>query len=150
MVPLLTQTPVLDILRKLQQTLDALDIEGLSQLWHRNHGSTPLGTGAPNPSLAEWTEFIDAYLSSRDQMDHGCPSSPTDLRHYLLAYLLAATFKDCSIMLRLDHDVSLGGVVTVIDLDPKGMDRLGKWQKLDGEIVESYIRSGAKQKRCIE
>jgi inositol-pentakisphosphate 2-kinase len=34
--------------------------------------------------------------------------------------------------------------VTLIDLDPKSIDRLARWEKLDREIVESYNGTGTK------
>ncbi|KAI4524645.1 hypothetical protein K525DRAFT_193558 [Schizophyllum commune Loenen D] len=214
-LPLLTETPVLKTLSKLQRSLDVLDIEGLSKLWQYTEmmapayrtqfaqffalpedeedysismpGSwphpepstplsplTPLSPGMctpsmpsdfrrrptdpptsplgvssqylqePEPTIDDWSSFLDTYLSPFIQIDHAAPV-PEDLRFYLLAYLLSATFKDCSIIVRMDL---LGGEkqpgpvdpsrVTVIDLDPKSMKRLRKWEKLDQEIVEAY------------
>uniref|UniRef100_D8PUZ6 Inositol-pentakisphosphate 2-kinase n=1 Tax=Schizophyllum commune (strain H4-8 / FGSC 9210) TaxID=578458 RepID=D8PUZ6_SCHCM len=173
-LPLLTETPVLRTLSKLQRTLDVLDIEGLSRLWQYtemmapayrtqfaqffvppedeedyNPPTSPLGVSSqylqePEPTIDDWSSFLDTYLSPFIQIDHAAPV-PEDLRFYLLAYLLSATFKDCSIIVRMDL---LGGEqqpapvdpsrVTVIDLDPKSMKRLRKWEKLDQEIVEAY------------
>ncbi|KAL1744337.1 inositol-pentakisphosphate 2-kinase [Schizophyllum fasciatum] len=197
-LPLLTETPVLKTLSKLQRTLDVLDIEGLSKLWqytemmapayrtqfaqffaadespasplspltpgmrtpsmpasfHRrptDPPTSPLGVSSPylqepEPTIDDWSAFLDTYLSPFIQRDSAAPV-PEDLRFYLLAYLLSATFKDCSIIVRMDL---LGGAgakaagavdpsrVTVIDLDPKSLKRLRKWEKLDREIVEAY------------
>ncbi|KAK0463636.1 inositol-pentakisphosphate 2-kinase [Desarmillaria tabescens] len=161
---LLVGTPVLRILNKLQRTLDSLDIEGLSLLWREaqgpanppqsTNGYTPLGraigVGGPNPSLADWSAFIDEYLTR--------PPNLEDLRYHLLAYLLSATFKDCSIMIRmdlLDPRRPQGEVdpskVTVIDLDPKSMARLAKWEKLDEIIVREYSAVPvADRKTCLD
>jgi inositol-pentakisphosphate 2-kinase len=194
-LPLLTDTPVLHILSKLQRTLDVLDIEGLSTLWHRTEISSPLYRttfassptpplspptspigvsspylSSPEPSIADWTAFLDAYLSPHSELNHSEPD-PANLRYYLLAYLLSATFKDCSIILRLDPLVPRAGDtgsgdagtdkndtaapmrrnrVTVIDLDPKTMTRLQKWEKLDRQIVEAYSGSGAGPRGCVD
>lgn len=160
----LLQAPVLHILSKLQRNLDVLDIEGLSDLWRRTESTaaiskdvpsippppTPIGGISPffnflEPGIPDWTKFLDDYLSAEVQPDPSV-ASVQNLRHYTLAYLLSATFKDCSIIVRLDYlqpgtnpknDPS-PRKVTVIDLDPKSMSKLGQWEDLDREIVQSY------------
>jgi len=159
--PLLVHTSILRNLVKLQRSLDVLDIEGLSKLWTLSHPQTPqsvcvppLGSTSPEPTISEWTDFVNKYLSSHETLDHTHPQV-SHLRYYLLAYLLSATFKDCSIMLRINPDRDSGETedtqvnpVTVIDLDAKSIDRLGRLEKLDKEIVESYTSVDAKQ--CVE
>ncbi|KAF8891187.1 inositol-pentakisphosphate 2-kinase [Infundibulicybe gibba] len=121
------RTPVLRLISNLQRTLDILDIEGLSQLWHNTEVSEP------------------AYAIP----------SPEILRYYVLAYLLSATFKDCSLIIRLDPlrpgmptaDVGLERI-TVIDLDPKGIERLRKWEQMDQEIAN--YNAGLEPKQCID
>lgn len=168
-VPLLVETPVLRTLAKLQRSLDVLDIEGLSKLWSLSLKQSTsevssvieataeqlplIGSTSPEPSIADWTEFVDEYLTSHKSLDHSDPKL-SNLRYYLLAYLLSATFKDCSIMLRThQHKDSsspegVKGTVTVIDLDPKSIGRLSKWEKLDREIVESY--TGMEARKCVD
>lgn len=169
----LMQTPVLPILSKLQRTLDVLDIEGLSSLWRRtllSHPSLgsesvpaiPLGVSSPflsspEPDMIDWETFIDSFLSPFSSgLDHAQPKAE-DIRYYLLAYLLSATVKDCSIIVRTDL-LQLGKTsskrenkdsVMVIDLDPKRMDKLNKWEKLDAEIVNAYSNNGSR-KICID
>lgn len=182
----LLQTPVLNILSSLQRNLDVLDIEGLSKLWRETESSaplyrttfasffeqtaegsssappsTPIGVSSlflqsPEPAIPDWIDFLDTYLSSdKPEMNHDKPS-PEHLRYYLLAYLLSATFKDCSIIVRLDflrpsvppqQEVQPGSV-TVIDLDPKSMDKLRGWEKLDKEIARTY--ASVQKKVCID
>ena len=172
----LLETPVLRILSDLQRDLDALDIEGLAKLWRATETSaplyrttfasffeqsraaeaapptTPLGVSSlflqsPEPNLADWSEFLDTYLLHKPKFDHAHPS-PEHLRYYLLAYLLSATFKDCSVIVRLHYldepraEMKPESVV-VIDLDPKSMDKLRGWEKLDKEIVVKYTGSKA-------
>jgi len=156
-VPLLVHTPVLRTLAKLQRSLDALDIEGLSKLWALYHSQSPselpsihvppLGLISAEPSISDWTNFVDKYLSFHKTLDHAHPKV-SDLRYYLLAYLLSAIFKDCSIMLRINTGDDTADSVTVIDLDPKSIDRLGRWEALDKEIVESC--TGFEMKRCVD
>lgn len=169
----LMQTPVLQILSKLQRTLDVLDIEGLSSLWRRTLSShpslasesapaIPLGVSSPflsspEPNIIDWETFIDSFLSPFSSgLDHLQPKAE-NIRYYLLAYLLSATVKDCSIIVRTDL-LQLGKTsskrkntdsVTVIDLDPKKMDKLNKWEKLDAEIVNAYHNNGG-SKICID
>ena len=187
LLPSLTDTPILRILSKLQRTLDVLDIEGLSNLLRDAEMSTltnlpvdqsfltrptcnpPLDPlvahlGASSdllpsgiPTISDWTDFLDIYLSSTGaQLNHSEPM-PENLRYYLLAYLLSATFKDCSIIIRLNSlslkrrsiEAIAPDRVTVIDLDPKSVHRLRKWEQLDQEIVRAYLDVD-KPKRCID
>ncbi|KII88113.1 hypothetical protein PLICRDRAFT_698563 [Plicaturopsis crispa FD-325 SS-3] len=75
------------------------------------------------------------------------------LRYHVMAYLLSATFKDCSVMLRPLHEptsasAASSGRVTIIDLDVKTIHRLDKWAKMDRDIAISYATSKI-AKRCI-
>ncbi|KAK1230381.1 hypothetical protein PQX77_006526 [Marasmius sp. AFHP31] len=187
LIPLLTRTPALQVLNRLQRTLDILDVEGLGKVWeafhcqrHQPEQGVPeleLGEGMEEPTIDEWMGFIDGYL---DQTEGGAttflpgppPSSTGEqqpqythpqLRSFLLAYLLSATFKDCSVMVRMGK-LQLGDGdpdprnVTIIDLDPKSMTRLRKWEVLDGEIVREYERlvalgegvGGTERKVCVD
>ncbi|KAG6862046.1 hypothetical protein C0995_007176 [Termitomyces sp. Mi166 len=174
LLPVLLETPVLRILSTLQRSLDALDIEGLSKLWRLvdlaqreskgidSFSFPPLPIGSSStyltsmePDITDWAHFLDLYLSSFSELNHANPA-PAHLRFYLLAYLLSGTFKDCSIIVRLDRfrpTVSAQEVkpkqVMVIDLDPKDMARLQKWEKLDKEIVEAYS-TGGDRKVCVD
>ncbi len=147
LLPLLLQKPLLNTLEALQRTLDSLDIEGLSTLWARSHTSSDtvprLGEGEPEPTLAEWESFVGEYLSrtrNEDPESDGSPPSTSDLRYHILAYLMSATFKDCSVIARFpprqvrDSEPN----ITVIDLEPKSVARLSHWAQLDKEITEAY------------
>lgn len=168
----LLQTKVLRMLSDLQRNLDILDIEGLSELWKEAElatleqsdagSTTPLGSKSSHipisePGISDWTEFLDTFTSSsRERLARGDPS-PKDLHYYLNAHLLSATFKDCSIIVRLDflrsrddfeRETAPYYPVMVIDLDPKSMNKLGTWEELDREIVAAY--SSAERKVCID
>lgn len=168
----LIETPVLRKLSDLQRNLDMLDMEGLSKLWRLTESfaplyrktlasqspettstlpCTPIGEtspfiSSPEPTMSDWVDFLDSYLSTtQPELDHSNPL-PEHLRYYLLAYLLSATFKDCSIIVRLDflrptQDMGSGSVA-LIDLDPKRMNKLKDWEKLDMEIANTYASTG--------
>lgn len=161
LLPILLETPVLYTLSNLQRTLDPLDIEGLSTLWTNSYpqfvSSAVLGTGAQEPTLEEWTRFIDEYLSrttATGRSGHHPDPQPNDLRYYCLAYLLSATFKDCSIMISMtpatgEQDAGRRASVKVVDLDVKGISRLEKWERLDKEVVSAYVNS-ASPRICVD
>lgn len=139
-MPLLLDTSLLSSIRNLQRTLDSLDVEGLSRLWAQHKQSLIIGSGASDPTMDEWASFTETYLTSHPSaprsIDELTSISEERLRYYILAYLLSATFKDCSIILRLGSDVP--DSITVIDLDPKGVERLRKWEAQDREIVLGF------------
>ncbi|KAJ3567019.1 hypothetical protein NP233_g6638 [Leucocoprinus birnbaumii] len=179
----LMKTSVLKAISRLQRTLDPLDIEGLSKLWRETelqsplykseHASyseqpvsneriptTPLGASsiylpASEPSISDWVEFITNYQSNAaKEMDHSQPKAD-HLRYYLLAYLLSATFKDCSIIVKLDflrpgrQSTPTVYPVSVIDLDPKSLDRLQKWEQLDREIGLSKLEQQSRTRKTV-
>ncbi|KAF9268954.1 hypothetical protein L218DRAFT_954378 [Marasmius fiardii PR-910] len=183
LIPLLTRTPAFQTLNRLQRTLDMLDIEGLGKVWklyqqNRNlepNGLPELGFGMEEPTIDEWTKFIDSYLSQLQKLEPPkedgrvypflpAPTPPkleektssyteSEIRSYLLAYLLSATFKDCSViiripLLRLPHVALVDPRnVTIIDLDPKSMTRLRRWEVLDESIVKAYgkVKEGGRK-----
>ena len=135
-------TPLLAILSHHQRTLDSLDIEGLSQLWTCTHPYLPLGEKEPDPSLAEWDNFVCVYLAGGEN----------SLRYYILAYLLSSTFKDCSVILRLGQAGAraMRDTIMAIDLDPKSTGRLVKWEALDLEVVRSFMDVAAEHDPCVD
>ncbi|SRR6266550_6332440 len=179
LVSLLLGTAVLQRISHLQRTCDPFDIEGLSELWRRakmevsggvegGHSVTVNNESASHreadmktslfsePTMDDWEEFVDKFLSSKiSHPDHSNLDS-SHLRHYLLAYLLSATFKDCSIIIRLNFlgtESNNGAIepwrVSVIDLDKKSMSRMEKWEEQDRQIAQGYLESG-QGKRCID
>ena len=63
LLPVLLKTPVLALLSFRQRTLDSLDIEGLAALWARIHADSDPFFDAAEPTLEEWTHFVDVYLA---------------------------------------------------------------------------------------
>ncbi|KAL7283657.1 hypothetical protein ACG7TL_003093 [Trametes sanguinea] len=191
LLPVLLHTPVLRTLSTLQRTLDALDVEGLARLWARVRGGgdgeggdgTPrLGAGEREPDVREWAAFVERYLARQQQQEQqeedgvsgGASESGAEdeeeeeeeeLRYALLAYLLSASFKDCSLIVRMPPPASSSpspspsptraaaaaeeATVTVIDLDVKPLARLAKWAQLDAEIVDAY-RAVGEPRACVD
>ncbi|KAG2355664.1 inositol-pentakisphosphate 2-kinase-domain-containing protein [Suillus spraguei] len=147
----LLDSPVLPLLSTLQRTLDILDIEGLSKLYTQTSPDCPydgIGSSVPDPAVEEWEDFVKVYQSDYHSWDHTV-LNPGHLRLYVIAYLLSATFKDCSIIIRPKSSQVGSFDATIIDTDVKSMNRLGKWEKLDMKIMEHY-RSSGRQRRCID
>ena len=164
-VTLLRGTSVLKKISDLQRTLDPFDIEGLSKLWrgvedgqrvsNRPEPDTNAGLFS-EPTMDDWEGFVDKYLSSELSHPDFSNLDSSHLRHYLLAYLLSATFKDCSVIVRLNF-LGIGSNpntiepwrVSVIDLEKKSMSRMEKWEELDRKIVQGYLEN-EQEKRCID
>ncbi|KAG2357581.1 inositol-pentakisphosphate 2-kinase [Suillus spraguei] len=147
----LLDSPILPLLSTLQRTLDILDIEGLSKLYTQTSPDCPydgIGSSVPDPAVEEWEDFVKVYQSDYHSWDHTV-LNPGHLRLYVIAYLLSATFKDCSIIIRPKSSQVGSFDATIIDTDVKSMNRLGKWEKLDMKIMEHY-RSSGRQRRCID
>lgn len=152
LLPFIVKTPVFRTLAKLQRTLDPLDIEGLFSL-HQAHQSRqsipPLESSFPDPTIDDWETFVNTYIDSESQstLDHNIPD-PGRLHYYAMAYLLSASFKDCSVIMRPGGSGSRPGTATVIDLDPKSFDRMKKWAELDREIALAFYDDG--ERRCTD
>lgn len=146
LLPLLVKDPLLRILSRLQRTLDPLDIEGLLSL-HRINQECLIKDSFPDPSIEEWEHFVGSYLDPTFQasLDHQKPI-PENLRYYTMAYLLSATFKDCSIILRLDDEATFDNI-SVIDVGQKSMRRLNDWAELDQKITKAFVDDG---RICID
>lgn len=158
LLPVLLKTPVLALLSFRQRTLDSLDIEGLAALWARIHADSDPFFDAAEPTLEEWTHFVDVYLAG--EPDWRQETEEAELRYHCLAYLLSATFKDCSVVVhfgpRSERLPVVGDAhiakqdrgpcavapaeVKLIDLDVKCIRRLAKWERMDGDIVSAYAR----------
>ncbi|KAF8136530.1 inositol-pentakisphosphate 2-kinase [Boletus edulis] len=136
-------TPCWETISGLQRSLDALDIEGIG-----------FSAVKGNPTLGELQDFVASYHSGYCALDHS-KLSPEHIDTYLVAYLLSATFKDCSVIFRIRRSDTSGNpsvdphAVSIIDLDLKGVDRFEQWADLDRRIVE-YYRDIVQRKHCVE
>ena len=160
MTLILMDHPVLAKLSEAQRGLDPLDIEGLSALVAGKpspeypNESLPLLDASEvmaggDPTLDEWRRFLNAHFHHK--LKDGLSSTPTNFkafmhgmsqkRYYLLAYLLSATFKDCSIIVRGHEDNVKSAAVTIIDLDSKSLGRMRKWEELDRDVVRCTLEA---------
>ncbi|GAA5999371.1 inositol-pentakisphosphate 2-kinase [Rhodotorula paludigena] len=180
LVSALFASPVLRTLATLQATLDAFDIEGLVSLIQacdtamRSSPANDLernlaSFAGAQPSLSDWRAFLARHLpllsrtaqctslAERHALRDGMAASlrraseeAGSARDAVLAYLLSATLKDCSLIVRIplgarepgpeQGDAGEGVQVQIkaIDLDPKPIRRLGKYWRMDGNIVECW------------
>ena len=142
----LVSSNVLPLLRSLQSQLQATDISDLAARYKTAHPDTILFEPSIclDPTEHELKEFIDKYIADPQA---GASESGWTLREHLIAFALSATFKDCSILIRLPLSGSNGEmwrvsgnpIVKVIDLDMKPMSNLRKWFDLD-EVIWQYWR----------
>ena len=115
-----------------------------------------------DPTLDEWRRFLDAHFHHKFKDG---PSTPTNFkvltqgmsekRYHLLTYLLSATLKDCSIIVRRHEDNVKSATATIIDLDPKSLGRMTKWEKLDRDVVRCTLEAEegveeAGKRICVE
>lgn len=152
LLPFVLKTPVFKMLSRLQRTLDALDIEGLFGLYalcQPSASNPPLEKMFPDPTIDDWEHFVDTYLDNSFQstLNSERPDAK-QLHYYTMAFLMSASFKDCSVIIRSPKADEVPNSITVIDLDPKGMDRLRKWYDLDRKLGTSFEDDA--QKRCID
>ena len=171
-VPILMEHPVLAKLSELQRSLDPLDIEGLSTLVTGRptdeypNKSLPI-VDAPeicigaDPNLSEWRRFLDAHFnrelhgkSPHPPGSGALPHGMSESRYQLLSYLLCATFKDCSIIIRANENVKRA-TVSIIDLDAKSIGRMGRWERLDRDVVKCTLEaegrlSDAERRVCVD
>ncbi len=127
-----------DILSKLsylQSTLDPLDVEGLSHLWlsrTQSHilGQSPteLPTSLTTPLPASHLlPLLESFLTEKQEVG---------LEDALQAFLVSATFKDCSLLLRFEGGGE--GRTKIVDLDRKAW---GNWEdgRTDAEVCAAFL-----------
>ena len=172
-VPILMEHPVLAKLSELQRSLDPLDIEGLSTLVTGKPAceypneplpivDSPEVREGVDPSFSEWRRFLDTHfhLKFNEKPSHprkfnGLAHGMAEKRYQLLSYLLCATFKDCSIVIRGHDDDVKSATVSIIDLDSKGIGRMSRWERLDRDVVRCTlgaegVLSEAERRVCVD
>jgi len=125
-----------------------LDCEGLAKLVEV---SPSADLDLTQPTMEDWVSFVDMFLSPKHQIHSGF--SPSNLRYHLLAYLLSATFKDCSLIIPLhpNRADTENSSIKVVDLETKSVDRIPRWLKLDRKIVQEYAKlETTMRKPCVE
>jgi len=158
-VPILMEHAVLAKLSGIQRSLDQLDIEGLSTLitgkpaGEYPNEPLPIVDSAEvceevDPCLSEWRRFLDTHfhLKLNDKPSHprgfdALAHGMSEKRYQLLSYLLCATFKDCSIVIRGHGDDAKSAMVSIIDLDAKAVGRMSRWERLDRDVVRCALEA---------
>ncbi|KAH9001517.1 inositol-pentakisphosphate 2-kinase [Lactarius akahatsu] len=161
LLPLFLHNSLLQHISALQRSLDPLDCEGFAKLVESKRiqsagSSDSINAALPiadltQPTMDDWTSFVDIFLSQERQKHSSF--SPSNLRYHTLAYLLSASFKDCSLIvpIRSQTDVTEMDGIKVIDLDIKVVDRIPGWSKLDKKIVREYAKiDTGLRKTCTE
>ncbi|KAI8917098.1 inositol-pentakisphosphate 2-kinase [Powellomyces hirtus] len=170
LIAILTRDNLLQRLRYHQRNLDSLDIEGIFPLY----ATLPDDVKNANPSLSEWKETMDLYQQRIEQNDDIAAQlskcSPKERLQFIHEYLLAATLKDCSIIIAMwledpnstepsDTPANEGTVrldtssqvlryrVGILDIDPKRITKIPDYYKLDQNIVEHFKKMGV-EKDC--
>jgi hypothetical protein len=136
--PILLSSSILPELKRLQSTLDPLDISTLATRYNSENPDVEVfdPEQTPESTLEELRQVVQ-------HCSDGADFSKLTLRECMIAYTLSATFKDCSIFVRIPVVQSKSGLwmrkgsgeqVKVIDLDLKSVKSLKKWYELDEEI----------------
>jgi len=151
LLPLILHNPLLHLISSLQRSLDLLDCEGFAKLVESKRiqlAALPI-TDLTQPTTDEWASFVDTFLSQEHPKQSSF--SPSNLRYHTLAYLLSASFKDCSFIVPIRPQTDEIGGIKVIDLDIKDVDRIPGWLKLDEKIVKEYAKIDTRmRKTCVE
>ncbi|KAK4053180.1 hypothetical protein OIV83_001915 [Microbotryomycetes sp. JL201] len=101
----LITSPALSALKDLQSSLDPFDIQGLATVPSLNleGGALPENLSG-QPSLDEWKSWLDRrFLQTESPSMETVRSESDALRSALLSYLMSATFKDCSMIVRFQY-----------------------------------------------
>jgi inositol-pentakisphosphate 2-kinase len=142
----LLNNDVFPLLKKVQSSLDPFDISKLAEDYRSAYPNTPLF----DKSVLE--EISSSELSTFVRVCYHSDPATWTLRERLIAYTLSATFKDCSVFIRVELQPATGrpgyepvpnGVsAKVIDLDVKPISKLAKWAELDEQIWRAWQASG--------
>lgn len=165
LVDFLVGNQLLKRLAYLQRSLDPLDIEGLNHrikqekeldLLHTNDEELLSKLGG-EITLKEYQDFVNTYL----EHDSSINLEKATLRELIIAYLLSASFKDCSMIITINQRPSTTtsekdrGAEQVkesekkpkkdinaflVDVDVKSITRLRRYAKLDRDLVDSFER----------
>ncbi|KAF9174575.1 Inositol-pentakisphosphate 2-kinase [Mortierella sp. AD010] len=120
---ILTQSPLLRRLSRLQQALDSLDVETIHRFYVQL--ADPITGAVPDPTMEEYLDTAEAFMYRTDMNDMMAKDHETFLSsnatslgfgpeddlddedvvprslklHYIREFLLSATLKDCSILI---------------------------------------------------
>jgi inositol-pentakisphosphate 2-kinase len=158
LLPYILHTPLLSCISKLQRCLDSLDCEGFAKLAMMESAGLDNGrnvissnTNFTEPSMEDWELFVSKFLSLDCQKYFDFCTS--NLHYHMLAYILSATFKDCSLMIPLCSDKLNPKLerIKVIDLGIKSIHKIPSWLELDKAIIAEYVKVKVEMRKiCIE
>lgn len=165
---------VLSRLSQLQSSLDPLDVEGLAHLWLHHTQSHILGKLPPTlpntqfqptpepspptstPEVAELSVVLERFLLNTT----GASDVDVELQDAVQAFLVSASFKDCSLLIRFSPSPSspsdshsqaetgskivvgnqrLQSETKLVDLDRKAMAKLEAMQQTDNEVCAAFL-----------
>ncbi|KAI8342754.1 inositol-pentakisphosphate 2-kinase [Chlamydoabsidia padenii] len=151
---ILLDDPILQTLKRLQQSLDEYDVEGIYPLYGK-HGQQTTHT------IDQWKIVVQHFLNRQSQIIDG--KQPDDVMspeqeelQRLYEYVLSMTFKDCSVMICLTkdyqsnnksdtrrtmpgHTTTYSGLqyqIKVVDVDMKKLNKIPYWFDLDRRIIQ--------------
>lgn len=140
---------VLSRLAHLQSSLDPLDVEGLAHLWLQRTQSHVLGDSSNAadlpPALAsllpssQLHSVLEPFLAASKSN-----AAELKLQDSVQAFLVSASFKDCSLLIRFsrsnkDEGDVVKGETKLVDLDRKPFAKLSSMQKTDSEVCAAFL-----------
>lgn len=139
---------VLSRLAHLQASLDPLDAEGLAHLWLQRTQSHTLGQHTDRaadlpPALTSFLPssqlypILETFLSA-NKVD----TADVKLEDAVQAFLVSASFKDCSLLIRFFRQhggEAVVGETKLVDLDRKPFAKLASMQKTDSEVCAAFL-----------
>eukprot|EP00112_Aurelia_sp_Birch-Aquarium-sp1_P008054 Seg1882.6 transcript_id=Seg1882.6/GoldUCD/mRNA.D3Y31 product="Inositol-pentakisphosphate 2-kinase" protein_id=Seg1882.6/GoldUCD/D3Y31 len=152
----LGSTGILQQLVKLQE-FDGTEIERVWPIFQRlqeKQGHSELEKDLEDFSSKIWRDFVDKFLKNEASTTE--PMEMQDMILEIQKFLVAATFRDCSLMITFQEtsktaengdqntvNISTGVAyqyeIKLIDLDPKSLGKLKHYYELDHEIVKNYL-----------
>ncbi|KAJ2792704.1 hypothetical protein GGI18_000170 [Coemansia linderi] len=154
---IILKEPLFSRLKRCQQALDSLDIEGVLPLYRRAMESGSLANA--QPSINDWLSAVSDFLRRSGNAD-----SPATDKQAILEFLISTTLKDVSVLITLPewpiHKTAPGGMssepqyaVAVIDSDPKQLAKIPDYFSKDEKIVKHFLKhcpDPGSRPRCSE
>ncbi|KAI7905572.1 inositol-pentakisphosphate 2-kinase [Cokeromyces recurvatus] len=147
---ILLEDPILRKLKRLQSTLDELDIEGILPLYNQ------LDTSLETQDIEIWEDVLANYEAEQNDL------SVNNRKQKIYEYLLSMTFKDCSIMINIAPAAVANSHksikcrhllfqydLKVVDTDLKNIDKIPYWYTLDQSIVHNTLNTKFKKQECL-
>lgn len=152
---ILIEDPILGILKRLQASLDEIDVEGVHPLYLQQEKEALVTN-----DIEVWKQVISDFQARSF-------NNPMEIekRQRIYEYVLSMTFKDCSLMINvtearnritdkktitLKDGSSYQYDLKVIDTDLKNIEKIPYWYQLDQSIVQNAINTNfVNKRRCL-